>query len=153
MIWYGKLPWEQAWIVHRAGAPWGSLSALTIVLCFVVPFAGLLGRQPKLNPRTLSLFCGVILLGLWFERWMLVAPSLYREGDSIFPIWHPLIACLFAGLMLVSVRWALATFPAIQPLAAARADGVLRVGADPGPGAPRRDPTAVAPEQAEFGVE
>ena len=114
VIWYGKLPWEQAWIVHRAGAPWGSLSALTIVLCFVVPFAGLLGRQPKLNPRTLSLFCGVILLGLWFERWMLVAPSLYREGDSIFPIWHPLIACLFAGLMLVSVRWALATFPAIQ---------------------------------------
>ena len=114
VIWYGKLPWEQAWIVRRAGAPWGGLSALTILLCFVVPFAGLLGKRPKLNPRVLSLFCGVILTGLWLERWMLVAPSLHREGDPVFPIWHLLITCLFAGLMIGSVRWFLSTFPAIQ---------------------------------------
>jgi hypothetical protein len=114
VIWYGKLPWEQAWMIRRADAPWGGMSALTIVLCFVVPFSGLLGKQPKLNPRTLQLFCGVILLGLWLERWMLIAPSLYREGDSVFPLWHPLIACLFAGLMIGSVRWFLTTFPAIQ---------------------------------------
>ena len=114
VIWYGKLPWEQAWMARRAGAPWGVLSALTIVLCFVVPFTGLLGKKPKLNPTTLSLFCSVVLFGLWLERYMLIAPSLHREGDSIFPIWHPLIACLFAGLMLGSVRWFLATFPAIQ---------------------------------------
>ena len=24
VIWYGKLPWEQAWMVRRAGAPWGA---------------------------------------------------------------------------------------------------------------------------------
>ena len=29
-------------------------------------------------------------------------------------ILHPLIACLFAGLMVGSVRWFLATFPVIQ---------------------------------------
>ena len=114
VIWYGKLPWEQAWMVRRAGAPWGQLSALTILLCFVIPFAGLLGKRSKMNPRTLSFFCGVILLGLWLERWMLVAPSLHREGDPVFTVWHPLIACLFAGLMLGSVRWFLATFPVIQ---------------------------------------
>lgn len=114
VIWYGKLPWEQAWMVRRAGAPWGWVSALTIVLCFLVPFIGLLGKRSKLNPTTLSIFCGVILVGLWLERWMLVAPSLHREGDSVFPLWHPLIACLFAGLMLGSVRWFLATFPVIQ---------------------------------------
>ncbi len=114
VIWYGKLPWEQAWMVRRAGAPWGGLSALTIVLCFVVPFAGLIGKRPKLNPKMLTLFSWVILAGLWLERWMLVAPSLHREGDSVFPVWHPLIACLFAGLMIGSVRWFLATFPAIQ---------------------------------------
>src|SRR5690606_4738343 len=105
VIWYGKLPWEQAWMIRRAGAPWGGLSALTILLCFVIPFAGLLRRRPQLQPGTLSLFCGVILLGLWFERYMLVAPSIHQEGASIFPLWHPLIACLFAGLMLMSVRW------------------------------------------------
>ena len=114
VIWYGKLPWEQAWMVRRAGAPWGGLSALTILLCFVIPFAGLLGKKPKLNPKTLSLFTGVIMLGLWVERYMLIAPSLHREGDALFPIWHPMIACLFAGVMIGSVRWFLSTFPAIQ---------------------------------------
>ena len=114
VIWYGKLPWEQAWMIRRADAPWGTLSALTIFLCFVAPFVGLLGKRAKLNPGTLSLFCSVILVGLWLERWMLVAPSLHHEGDLVFPLWHPLIACLFAGLMLGSVRWFLATFPVIQ---------------------------------------
>ena len=114
VIWYGKLPWEQAWMIRRAGAPWGTLSALTILLCFVVPFMGLLGKRAKLNRGTLSLFCSVILVGVWLERWMLVAPSLHHEGDPVFPLWHPLIACLFAGLMLGSVRWFLATFPVIQ---------------------------------------
>lgn len=114
VIWYGKLPWEQAWIIRRADAPWGSLSALMIILCFVVPFMGLLGKRAKLNPQTLSLFCSVILVGVWLERWMLVAPSLHHEGDPVFPLWYPLIACLFAGLMLGSVRWFLATFPVIQ---------------------------------------
>jgi hypothetical protein len=114
VIWYGKLPWEQAWMIRRAGAPWGPLSALTIVLCFVVPFAGLLGRKSKLNPKTLSIFSSVILFGLWLERYMLVAPSIHHEGDSVFPFWHPMIACLFAGAMVWSVRWFLDTFPAIQ---------------------------------------
>ena len=114
VIWYGKLPWEQAWMIRRAGAPWGTLSALTILLCFVVPFMGLLGKRAKLNRGTLSLFCSVILVGVWLERGMLVAPSLHHEGDPVFPLWHPLIACLFAGLMLGSVRWFLATFPVIQ---------------------------------------
>ena len=114
VIWYGKLPWEQIWMVKRAAAPWGGLSALTILLCFVIPFAGLLGKRSKMMPSTLSLFCGVILVGLWLERWMLVAPSVHREGDPTFYLLHPLIACLFAGLMLGSVRWFLGTFPAIQ---------------------------------------
>ena len=43
VIWYGKLPWEQAWIIHRAEAPWSGLTVLALVLCFVVPFAGLIG--------------------------------------------------------------------------------------------------------------
>lgn len=114
VIWYGKLPWEQAWMIHRAGPPWGALSALTIVLCFVVPFAGLIGRQAKLKPRLLATFTTVILLGLWLERYMLVAPSLWKQGDPVFPWYHPLIGVGFLGLFLLSLRWAWATFPVLQ---------------------------------------
>ena len=114
VIWYGKLPWEQAWIIRRSGETWGALSGLTIVLCFIVPFAGLLGRAPKLNPRTLGFLCSVILLGVWLERYMLIAPSLWEEGDPVFPWFHPAIAVGFLGLFLMSLRWAWSTFPVLQ---------------------------------------
>ena len=113
-IWYGKLPWEQTWMIHRLEPPFGGLSLLTLVLCFIVPFAGLIGRQPKLRPLTLGLFTGVILLGLWLERYMLLAPSLWQEGDPVFPWYHPLVALMFLGLMLVSLQWFWSTFPVIQ---------------------------------------
>jgi hypothetical protein len=114
VIWYGKLPWEQAWMIHRLDAPWGPLSALVLVLCFVIPFAGLLGRVTKMKPALLATFTGVILVGLWLERYMLIAPSLHSEGEPIFTIWHPLITLLFLGPFLFSVRWFLSTFPVIQ---------------------------------------
>jgi hypothetical protein len=101
-------------MVRRAGMPWGPLSALVIVLCFVIPFAGLLGRVPKLRPGVLAAFTSVILVGLWLERYMLLAPSITREGDPTFSIFQPLIALMFAGPFLISVRWFWSTFPVIQ---------------------------------------
>jgi hypothetical protein len=114
VIWYGKLPWEQAWIIRRSGEAWGGYSMLTLVLCFLVPFIGLIGRKPKMKPALLSFFASVILVGLWLERYGILAPSLHHEGDPIFTIWQPLIGCMFLGLYLGSIRWFLSTFPAIQ---------------------------------------
>ncbi len=115
VIWYGKLPWEQAWIVNRSDPEnWGPYSILVIVMCFVIPFAGLLGRKAKMKPKLLAFFTSVIVLGLWLERYGMVAPSLWHEGDPIFTIWQPLIGCMFLGLYLGSVRWFLSTFPAMQ---------------------------------------
>ena len=114
VIWYGKLPWEQAWINTRVSEPWGGLSAAVIVLCFVVPFGGLLGVRPKKAPQVLRGFAGVVLTGLWLWHYMLIFPSLHHEGDPAFSVATPLIGLGFLGLFLLSVRWFLATFPAIQ---------------------------------------
>ena len=114
VIWYGKLPWEQAWIIRRSGEAWGGYSATVVVLCFVVPFAGLIGRKPKMKPALLAFFTTVILTGLWMERYGMVAPSLWHEGDPIYSIWQPLIGLFFLGLYLGAVRWFLTTFPVIQ---------------------------------------
>lgn len=113
-IWYGKLEWEQAWLATRLGEPWGGLSAAVIVLCFVVPFAGLLGVRPKQTPRVLQAFATVVLAGLWLWQYMLIFPSLHHEGDAVFSVLTPLISLGFLGLFLASVRWFLATFPMIQ---------------------------------------
>jgi hypothetical protein len=113
VIWYGKLPWEQAWIIHRAEAPWSGLTVLTLVLCFVVPFAGLLGRKPKMTPWILRTFATVILVGLWLERYLMVVPSIH-DGNPTITVWEPAIGLFFLGLFLMSVRWFLNTFPAVQ---------------------------------------
>jgi hypothetical protein len=114
VIWYGKLPWEQAWMIHRLEAPWGKMSALVLILSFIVPFVGLLSRQRKIRPGSLATFTGVILLGIWLEVYMLLAPSLYHEGDAVFGLWQPLIALMFLGPFLMSVRWFWSTFPVLQ---------------------------------------
>ena len=114
VIWYGKLPWEQAWVVTRVGEPWGGLSAAVILMCFVVPFAGLLGARPKRTPRILQTFAMVVLTGLWIWHYMLIFPSLHHAGDPAFSAATPLIGLMFLGLFLIAVRWFLATFPGIQ---------------------------------------
>ncbi len=114
VIWYGKLPWEQEWIIHRSAPPWGGFSLLVIACCFVIPFAGLIGRKAKMKPGLLATLTSVILFGLWLERYVLVAPSLHHEGDPIFTVWQPLIGLMFLGLWMGSVRWFLTTFPAMQ---------------------------------------
>ncbi len=114
MIWYGKLPWEQAWIIRRSAEPWGSLSVLTIVLCFVTPFAGLLGARPKKTPRVYQAFATVVLVGLWLWHYMLIFPSLHHEGDPTFTVWTPAIGLMFLGLFMLAHRWFLSTFPVIQ---------------------------------------
>ena len=85
-----------------------------VCLCFLVPFVGLIGRKPKMKPAIYGFFASIIMLGLWLERYGMVAPSLHHEGDPIFSIWQPLIGLMFLGLYLGSVRWFLSTFPVIQ---------------------------------------
>jgi hypothetical protein len=113
VIWYGKLPWEQAWIIHRAEAPWSMLTVVTLLLCFVIPFAGLIGRRAKMTPWSLRLFASVILVGLWLERYLMVVPSIH-DGDPTITLLEPAIGFFFLGLFLASVRWFMATFPTVQ---------------------------------------
>jgi hypothetical protein len=113
VIWYGKLPWEQSWIIHRAEAPWSRLTVLTILLCFVVPFGGLIGRKAKMTPWILRLFATVILVGLWLERYLMVVPSIH-DGIPTITLLEPAAGLFFLGLFFWSVRWFLTTFPAVQ---------------------------------------
>jgi len=114
VIWYGKLPWEQAWMIDRAGADWGPISLLVIILCFVTPFGGLISKTPKLIPTALGTITALALTGLWLERFLLVAPSIHVEGTPTITFWEPLIGLGFLGIFASVVRWFLSTFPIVQ---------------------------------------
>ncbi len=114
VIWYAKLPWEQEWVIHRSDAEWGPLSIAMLVLCFAIPFVALLGRKPKLIPGWLGAIAFIALIGLWLERFILIAPSLHVSGTPTLTAWEPLIGLGFLGLFIGSARWFLQTFPVIQ---------------------------------------
>ena len=114
VIWYGKLPWEQAWIIHRAEEPWGKWSALLIVMCFVIPFAGLIGRKAKMTPVVFRSVAFVLLAGLWLEKHLMVAPSIRSPDTATLGVTELFVALMFLGIFLYAVRWFLTTFPLIQ---------------------------------------
>lgn len=114
VIWYGKLPWEQTWMVARSGDAWGHYSLTVVILCFLIPFAGLIGRKAKMTPITLQLLTGVILFGLWNERYFLVTPSIVPSYESGAMLYHLLTGVGFLGLFMMSARWFLSTFPILQ---------------------------------------
>jgi len=114
VIWYGKLPWEQAWIIHRAEEPWGKWAALMVVMCFVIPFAGLIGRKAKMSPIFFRSVALVLLAGLWLEKHLMVAPSIRSPDTATLGVTELLVALMFLGPFLYAVRWFLSTFPVIQ---------------------------------------
>jgi hypothetical protein len=115
VIWYGLLPIEQAWLVHRFGQPFQPLMALVFACLFVFPFFGLMGVTPKRTPQILVFFASIVLIGLWLERYILVYPSLYSDADNIPFSWiefGPLF--LFLGLLAMAISAFQARFPLFQ---------------------------------------
>src|SRR5690606_40682715 len=69
--------------------------------CTLLPYTTLF--RSKKTPAILGLFAIVVLVGLWFERYMLVYPSLYQGAERVVFGWQELVTALpFAGLLIRS---------------------------------------------------
>lgn len=102
VIWYGNIPEETAYVILRTvEMPWAPVAWGVLISAFVIPFLILLSRRVKENPWTLLAVASVIVIGMWFERYLLVVPSLWRHGT--FPLgWMELVITLgfFAAFAL-----------------------------------------------------
>ena len=99
VIWYGNLPEELGFLMLRTTGSWASLSWVVLGLCFLVPFILLLTRRMK-QPHLLPWVCGVVLLGMWLERFLLVVPS---QESAFALLWFDLlISAGFMALFLLS---------------------------------------------------
>jgi Ni/Fe-hydrogenase subunit HybB-like protein len=115
VIWYGLLPGEQSFVVHRFTPPFSIITKLVGIGVFVIPFFGLLGVAPKKNPRILTLFGGTSLLALWLERYLLVYPSYYLGAERLPLGWQEIGTALFFAGLLIGALMAFATrFPIFQ---------------------------------------
>jgi hypothetical protein len=115
VIWYGNLPYEQVFLIPRVQEPYLGVSLLVLFSLFILPFAGLIGAGAKKAPAILGGFALLILAGLWFERYLLIYPTLYPHVDRLVLGLPELGAGLFMlGLLMASVAWFGTRFPLIQ---------------------------------------
>jgi molybdopterin-containing oxidoreductase family membrane subunit len=76
--WYGANPYEKYITWNRAHGPYAIVYWLTI-LCNVVIPQSLWLRQVRSSPVRLFFVSVFVLLGMWFERVMIVVISLHRD--------------------------------------------------------------------------
>ncbi len=99
VIWYGNLPEETRYVILRVReSPWELLAWTVLIVCFALPFVVLLSRKFKFHPRAMMALAGIILLGMWLERFLLVVPSTWKMKNFPLGLMEVLITGGFIGL-------------------------------------------------------
>ncbi len=99
-IWYGNLPDETRYVILRVKlSPWGPLAWVTLFMILIIPFVLLLRRKIKVRRGPMIFLTILILAGMWFERLILVAPSLWHKDWLPLGLLELLITAGFFGLV------------------------------------------------------
>ena len=114
VIWYGNMPEETGFIIKRMNIfPWSALSWTVLFMAFVIPFLVLLIRKIKMKPGFMLWFSVFILVAMWLERFLLVVPSIWKEGGFPLGLEEVLITLGFMGAMGLCIQEFLKRVPAL----------------------------------------
>ncbi|UCF32794.1 MAG: hypothetical protein JSV78_10720 [Phycisphaerales bacterium] len=83
LIWYGNLPEESFYMVHRLEGGWLPVTGLLALLGFVVPFLALLSRSAKVSPRRLVWVSVVLLISQLLDLYWLIMPQVHEEAPVL----------------------------------------------------------------------
>ncbi len=112
-IWYSNMPEETGWVFLRFENPWRPWAFAAFIMIFAIPFLGMLNKKSKSSPLLLSLFCLLIMAGIWIERHVLMMPSLNPDA-----VWIGLgevgVGIGFLGLFGWTVQGFLTKFPSVK---------------------------------------
>jgi Ni/Fe-hydrogenase subunit HybB-like protein len=113
VIWYGNISEETAYIIERTmAAPWGNLAWLVFAVCFIGPFLILINKKIKTIPAAMTVICSIVIVGMWLEHFLLLAPALYPDTHSLPLGWIDLgVALGFLGLLAAAVTLYVRQFP------------------------------------------
>lgn len=115
VIWYGNMPEETGFVFARLWGPWMPVGRAVFVGMFLVPFWGLLFVAAKKTPVTLALFAATSFVSLWLERYLLVLPSVTKEGGPVFGLPELAPTLAFVGLFLFCYANFARRFPMVSP--------------------------------------
>jgi hypothetical protein len=102
LIWYGNIPEETIYFVHRVEHGWLTVSVLLAILRFAVPFFLLLARGSKMNPRRLAVVSVLVLAGQLLDLYWLIMPQVHVHAPALG--WQELgPPILLAGILVLYV--------------------------------------------------
>lgn len=106
VIWYGNIPEETKYVILRVRSePWSSLAWAVLILAFGIPFVALLSRRLKMIPQLLAVTAALVLIGMWLERLLLVAPSVRAVPEIPLGWLEVSMAVGFLCLQIICLRW------------------------------------------------
>jgi hypothetical protein len=99
VIWYGNIAEETHFFRKALIAPWTPLTVSVVILAFVMPFFGLLGRFPKVFTPIMAVFAVSSMLGMWLHRYLEIYPAVYAPPQSALPfgVWEIAIFLGYLG--------------------------------------------------------
>jgi hypothetical protein len=116
VIWYGNLPEETRYVILRVKlTPWEPLAWAILFMIFLIPFFVLLSKKVKVKRVPMILLSVLILTGMWLERFILVVPSVWKQGTIPIGLLEALITAGFFGLVGLSLTLFLRMVP-IMPV-------------------------------------
>ncbi len=94
LIWYGNIPEETEWFLHRQTGSWTPVSWFILFGHFALPFLGLISRIPKRAKGALAVGAAWVLFVHWVDIYWIAMPEWYPNGVAF----HLLDATLFAAM-------------------------------------------------------
>ena len=77
-IWYGNMTEEIGFILYRThGEVFGTMTLVTLALCFGAPFVIFLSRGLKKQPKKYLAAASLTAFGIWLERYIVNVPSIH----------------------------------------------------------------------------
>lgn len=96
LIWYSNIPEETQYFVLRQGHGWQYALYGNVFINWVIPFFLLLPREKKRDKDFLFKVAALVLVGHWFDLYLMVAPKvLHHHG-----ILHPAISWVEVGFFI-----------------------------------------------------
>lgn len=129
LIWYGNIPEETIWFLHRwtgadQPAAWWPLGLIFPTGMFVLPFLLLMSANMKRNSRMLASMCVLMLISHFLQLYWIVQPeSGTQTARALTPpfawVWIDLSVVLLlgglCGMVFISNFRKVAMFPILDP--------------------------------------
>jgi len=113
VIWYGDLAEETEFVYHRMHGAWEPVAVAVFAMTFAGPFVVLLSRDVKTWAPGLTTVAAVVFAGMWLERFILVAPSLWHREGVPLGLVEVLVTAGTLSVFLVCYTTFLETFPTL----------------------------------------